>query len=243
MYATATTFSRFTEPEPLGASRTVTAPTVTAEIDALVKRIDRELMTPAKSTIIGTLLRGWTHVAQDVNPLFRYELITPLPPMHIEAWQSSLAALTSAATGFFDAFAARDRPALPGPSASQLDARLSELQSWLGIGLGPATEAAGISRGTVYAWRERNSNPRPGTVGAVLRVHGLVAAAVTAVGEDHARAWFHTGDPSPLEEMVAARGDAAQLRAVSARLRRELLAIPAPPANALMAATADDIVR
>jgi hypothetical protein len=76
-----------------------------------------------------------------------------------------------------------------------------------------------------------------------MRVHGLVAAAVSAVGVERAREWFHAGDPPPLSEMVDAQGNADRLQAISTRLRRELLRVPVPPPNPLVAATVDDIVR
>jgi hypothetical protein len=81
-------------------------------------------------------------------------------------------------------------PPVPRLDAAYLDRCLNEIQRWLGIGLAAATQAAGINRGTVYAWRERGTDPRPGTVGAILRVHGLVASAVADAGEDRARAWL-----------------------------------------------------
>jgi len=122
-----------------------------------------------------------------------------------------------------------------------LDRCLNDLQEWLGIGLVAAAQATGINRGTVYAWRERASAPRPATVGAVLRVHGLVASAVRAVGPSGARAWFHAGHPSPLDELVTARGDPIALASLSRRLRRSLTAPSVPPPNLLLAATPDDL--
>ena len=77
----------------------------------------------------------------------------------------------------------------PAPS-QQLDSCLQDLQTWLGVGLDVVARAAGLNRGTVYAWRRRSSSPRPSTVGAVLRLHSLVKTAVAEVGEVHARAFF-----------------------------------------------------
>ena len=125
--------------------------------------------------------------------------------------------------------------AILGPS-TQLDNNLADIQSWLGIGLQQTTDAVGISRGTVYAWRDRESTPRPATVHAVLRIHGLVASAVAAVGQEAARAWFHHGDPAPLEQIVEARGDNKKIQQVSKQLRRELTAPPPPAVNSALAA-------
>lgn len=125
-------------------------------------------------------------------------------------------------------------------SATHLDRCLGEIQDWLGIGLAATTQAAGINRGTVYAWRERGTDPRPGTVGAILRVHGLVASAVADAGEDRTRAWFHAGDPSPLTELLDAHGQAAALALLGRRMRRSLTRPPLPPPNPLLSVTVDD---
>jgi hypothetical protein len=117
---------------------------------------------------------------------------------------------------------------------------LKDVQGWLGLSLGDACRAAGINRATVYAWRDRDSDPRPGTVGSVLRLHGLVASAVAGAGEEQVRAWFHTGDPSPISRLIAAHGDQTTLATVGRELRRSLTGPTPPPPNPLLAATVDD---
>ncbi|MDT5046289.1 MAG: hypothetical protein QOG75_2142 [Mycobacterium sp.] len=134
----------------------------------------------------------------------------------------------------------------PGPviggseSAGHLESSLTDVQAWLGIGLQQAAEAAGISRGTVYAWRDRESVPRPSTVHNILRLHGLVASAVRTVGKDPAQRWFHTGDPSPLEQLLQGRGDDEVMRQVSKRIRRELTTRKLPSSNPWLAANLAD---
>ncbi len=132
-------------------------------------------------------------------------------------------------------------PAVRSSRATHLDRCLQDLQTWLAVGLSTAAEAAGINRGTVYAWRDRGSDPRPGTAGAILRIHGLVASAVAVVGTEAARTWFHGGEPSPLDELIASRGNDVALTALSRRLRRALTAPPVPTPNPLLAATVDDL--
>ncbi len=127
----------------------------------------------------------------------------------------------------------------PGPAAL-LDLSLAQIQEWLGIGLQQAAEAAGISRGAVYAWRDRATNPRPATVHRVLRLHGLAASAVQVAGDAAARRWFHDGDPSPLDQLIEAKGDDEQVRGIAKRLRRELTAPTLPPVNSWLAANLDD---
>ncbi|NMN93897.1 hypothetical protein [Antrihabitans stalactiti] len=151
-------------------------------------------------------------------------------------WQSSRMGFATSDAPVFDRAAHVDL----GPAA-HLQTSLADIQRWLGIGLQQATDAAGISRGTVYAWRDRDSTPRPATVhGPVLRLHGLISSAVEAVGRDGARAWFHQGEPSPLDQLVDARGDTEKVRLVAARLRRALTAPPLPPVDDMLAANFAD---
>ncbi len=135
--------------------------------------------------------------------------------------------------------ALRDRLALT-PQSEHLDRCFEEIKHVLGASLAEATAAAGIDRGTVYAWRRRGSAPRPGTVGAVLRLHGLVASAAAAIGEEAARAWFRSGDPSPLDTLIEALGDAATVNSVARALRRDFTGPSVPPPNPRLAATVGD---
>ncbi len=126
------------------------------------------------------------------------------------------------------------------PQSEHLDRCFEEIKNILGASLVEATAAAGIDRGTVYAWRRRGSAPRPGTVGAVLRLHGLVTSAAAAAGEEGARAWFRSGKPSPLDMLIESRGDAAAVNSVARALRRDLTGPPVPPPNLRLAATVGD---
>lgn len=234
MQTTATKFTAFAEPNPLGDYVTMTAPTLGTGVDAVLDRIDYALAIDAW---LGVSVRGsgWTHIealtrlggasTRAMYPTRALHSYLPKPPL--SAAPETLKVVVSE----------------PSSPTMQLEASLADLQKWLGIGLDAASAAAGISRGTVYAWRDRQSNPRPATVGAILRIHALIAAAVRSVGEEQARAWFHAGAPSPLADLRDARGDASKLRQISTRLRRELIATKTSPPNRLLAATIDDLER
>lgn len=129
----------------------------------------------------------------------------------------------------------------PGSPAAFLDDCLQELHDWLGVGLDTLAPMAGINRGTVYAWRLRGSTPRPRTTGSILRLHGLVAYGVQAAGVERAMAWFRSGEPSPVDELVAAKGDPAAVTAVSRRLRRALTSTSVPAPNLARAGSIDDL--
>jgi hypothetical protein len=131
-------------------------------------------------------------------------------------------------------------PLASGEATAHLERCLRDIQGWLRVGLNDATRASGIDRGTVYAWRRRGSDPRPGTVGAVLRLRSLVASVVARAGEERAREWFHAGDPSPLTKLLAARGDVDAMATV-ARDARRAFAAPLPPPNPLLGSTVDDV--
>ena len=206
------------EPDPLS---TVTARTVSfllPQVDLLLDRIDDDLDAMARTDLLADAERWRTRLQNEPAPF-------PL---------SSAAAPVKALT----ASAPREKRA-PARTA-HLDRCLTELQGWLGAGLGDVCAAAGLNRGTVYAWRERGSEPRPGTVSGILRLHGLASSAVRAAGDDRAWEWFHNGDPSPLQRLKAANGDPAAVTALGRELRRALTGPPLPAPNPLLAVTPDD---
>jgi hypothetical protein len=237
-----TQFSTFPEPELLGPLPTATALHTSAadDTDALIARIDKELQAGNSWWQLSAKLHAWTHTALTSAHAPTWEPVGTVTTIYVPNWEAVGAPFRVFwSSGRIDV----DQPAITPTPATHLDSSLAEIQSWLGIGLDAASRAAGISRGTVYAWRQRGSSPRPGTVAAIMRIHGLVASAVKAVGVEQAREWFHTGSPSPVAEMTEAKGDSARLRALSTRLRRELFRVPVPPPNPLLAATADDVIR
>jgi hypothetical protein len=241
---------------------TTTSSSFDGNVEATVERIDRALAENASQDAPAFVSAG-TNTQFDFAALIAKDLIATAIPAFTADWAKFARALTAlpkiempqlanllAIKVPLPALAASDLLALVAHAGKptndrtrHLDASLGEIQGWLGIGLDSAADAAGIARGTVYAWRKRGSSPRPATVGAIMRVHGLVSAAVTAAGVERAREWFHAGEPSPLSEMIEANGDPARLRAISARLRRELLRVPVPPPERGMGATTADITE
>lgn len=242
MQTTRTRFSAFHEPDLLGQLPTATTLPVSAiaDTEALIDRIDEELQVPSPWLQPNATVHGWTQSAWDPAHTLTWGRVRTVTTIYVPNWEAvggPMRVLWSSEPIHVIP------PAITHAQATHLDSNLAEIQSWLGIGLNTASRAAGVSRGTVYAWRQRGSSPRPGTVAAIMRIHGLVASAVKAVGVEQAREWFHTGSPSPLAAIVEAKGDTARLRALSTRMRRELFRSPVPPPNPLLAATSDDVVR
>jgi hypothetical protein len=209
-----TRFSKFSEPNPLARVPDRTISTLD-ESSELLRQIDSELSAAADAphNPVVTAEQRQTQLRYERNP---FDL--PMPRRLFELVDS-------------------------GSTSSrvmQLEACLEDLREWFGIGLDGVTRAVGISRGTVYAWRRRASDPRPATVSAVLRLHALVQSAVAAVGEERTRAFFHAGDPSPIQGLLASGGDPTALSLVSREVRRRLIGPPLPPPEPLMKATVDD---
>lgn len=205
------------EPNPFEGLTVWTAAWSYPLVDQLLERIDDVLSSASAADLLGE--------AQRHRTLLQYE---PEP----------LATLTSIASA---GRSAAERARAPAGPADHLDRCLEELQMWLGIGLADLCSAAGISRGTVYAWRKRGSAPRPGTVGGVLRLHGLVSPSVRVAGIDRTREWFHIGDPSPLRRLITANGGHDAMTSVARELRRARTGPVLPPPNPLLAATLDDV--
>ncbi len=213
-----TRITHFSVPDPLPVIGTAADAKLLPDPLAIVQRIDRDLAVNARL--------GWIRL---FDQLVRWHTV-------VQDEVDLLAVLSQRAIGPTDGLAATSLA-----QSAFLDRALVDVGRWLGVGLGEIATSAGIGRGTVYAWRRRGSAPRPGTVRSVMRLHGLVSAAVKAVGIDTARAWFHAGNPSPLAELLAANGDSDRLTVVARRVRREL-AVPAlPPSDPYAVATREDL--
>jgi len=207
------------EPDPLSAITVRTASWLFPPVELLLDRIDDVLDAHGAATTADLLALARQH---------RTRLQNEPEPLMVPAGKPARPA------------APADGPREVPGAAAHLDRCLDDLQRWLGTGLAEVCGAAGFNRATVYAWRRRGSNPRPGTVSSVLRLHGLVASAVAAAGEGRAKEWFHAGSPSPLERLTAAASDPASLTAVGRDLRRALTGPPLPPPNPLLGITLDD---
>jgi hypothetical protein len=203
------------EPDPLAAVGRHTTISL-GSVDRMIEAIDGVLQLPAEVSSL------WPF---DEHSTLRTRLRDEPQPLRIPV---HLPAAVRVAT--------RSLP----PRAMQLDRSLNEIRRWLGVGLRGACSAAGINRGTVYAWRERESEPRPATVSSVLRLHGLIKSVINAVGEERARAWFHAGAPSPVDRLMSAAGDPGVLSDISREARRRLTGPTIPPPNPLLTATIDD---
>ena len=131
----------------------------------------------------------------------------------------------------------------PGGADHLVDA-VFRLLTWLGVSVRDGARAAGIDRGTFYAWQRRpGTHPHNGSTGSVLRLHNIVASAVDAVGEEPARTWFHSGSPSPLQELIGSNGDPETVAAVGRLVRHHLARITPPPPNPRLAASIDDLTE
>lgn len=208
------------EPDPLSSVASYTFSSLDVKADKLIQQIDDVLYRNRFSNLVARAERYQTQLRQETRLIARTyykDTFYVLEHHHDQAQEH--------------------RPENP---ARQLELRLRELQRWLGVGLDVVASAAGLNRGTIYAWRRRSSSPRPATTGAVLRLHALVKTAVATAGEDAAQAFFRSGDPAPLDQLVAAGGSDAAFAQTSKLMRRSLVRPALPSPNPLMAATVSD---
>jgi transcriptional regulator with XRE-family HTH domain len=78
----------------------------------------------------------------------------------------------------------------------------AELARMLGQSTAETAELLGLSRGTVYAWRE-GREPQPRNARRLYRTHTLLKTLTRRLGHDSTLHWLATGDPTPLELLAA----------------------------------------
>jgi hypothetical protein len=81
---------------------------------------------------------------------------------------------------------------------------LADLQEWLGLSIAEVCRASGLAQSTVYHWADHSdTKPRMSTVRGLLALWALAGTVREVLGEGEGRAWWHSGDPSALELLLA----------------------------------------
>jgi len=90
---------------------------------------------------------------------------------------------------------------------------VEDLRSWLVVTYEQVAAATSIGLRTVHHWKHAGAKPRPRTVRTLWRLHTLVHSIRRVLGPDDALRWFRSGDPSPLDLIVAGRLTEAETQA------------------------------
>lgn len=101
-------------------------------------------------------------------------------------------------------------PAVTGTSALHAADALANV---FGLPMEAIAEATGIGRTTIINWRRTGAIPRPSTVRQLWRLYGIAMAVRSVMTVEGARAWLHTGTPSPLALLRAGDLEAFEQRA------------------------------
>lgn len=141
----------------------------------------------------------------------------------VSPWMRFLAGLDPVASSVTATIAPQSLqvPVLNAAKQSEELRAVEDLKRWLGITYEQVATAAGIALRTVHHWKKSGATPRPRTVRTLWRLHALVHGLRRALGPDEATEWLRSGQPSPLDLIVA--GD---ITAVEARARRVLFKEP-----------------
>lgn len=79
---------------------------------------------------------------------------------------------------------------------------VADLRDWLGLSVRDICAATGLAESTVYSWSVKpESRPRASTVSGLMGLWALAGTVEEELGE-RARAWWHDGNPSRLEQLT-----------------------------------------
>ena len=90
---------------------------------------------------------------------------------------------------------------------------VEDLRTRLDLTYDDLAAITGVVKNTIYDWKRTGANPRPSTVRKLWRVHTLVRALVSQLGEMEAVEWLRAGPESPLDLLRTGGLEAAELRA------------------------------
>lgn len=88
-----------------------------------------------------------------------------------------------------------------------------ELRQWLNLTYEDLEKITGIAKETFHYWRRTAATPRPSTVRRLWRVHALVRALRSRLGEERAREWLYSGHPNPIELLLQGNLEAVEVLA------------------------------
>lgn len=88
-------------------------------------------------------------------------------------------------------------------------AAVADLRDWLSLSIQAICDAVGLAPSTLYSWQDRpTTRPRASTVRCLLDLWTVAGVVRNRLGEEDAIRWWHSGDPTKLEDLLE-RGPAA----------------------------------
>ena len=101
-----------------------------------------------------------------------------------------------------------------------------DLREWLDLTYADLETITGIAKNTIHNWKRTGASARPSTVRKLWRVHALVHALISQMGQPQAVEWLRAGPDSPLDLLLS-----GNLEAVEQRASRLLFRPPAKPSD------------
>jgi transcriptional regulator with XRE-family HTH domain len=82
---------------------------------------------------------------------------------------------------------------------------LANLHGSLDLSMEDIASITGISRRTLFLWKQGRVSPRPKTLRPLWRLQALMRGVLDILGERGTKSWLNYGDPSPLDQLIAGR--------------------------------------
>jgi hypothetical protein len=104
---------------------------------------------------------------------------------------------------------------------SEPAALTGQICDWLDITYGQLATMTGVSRASLFNWRQPGASPRPHGLQRVQRLHAMISLLVRRFGVNGARTWLHSGDQPSWARLMS--GD---LAGVEGEIRSRLFIQP-----------------
>ena len=184
--------------------------------ESLVKALSGDWV---RANLSGSTGPTWSRVVADFDATPFQQAI--LAGLHV--WRASLPRVI--AVPELDAAVVAEDPPRP---AREIDPQRAaeDLREWLDLTYDDLAAITGIAKNTVHYWKRTGASARPSTVRKLWRVHTLVHALISQLGQTQAVEWLRAGPESPLNLLLA--GD---LEAVERKASRLLFRPPENPSD------------
>lgn len=81
---------------------------------------------------------------------------------------------------------------------------VDEIRNWLNLTYDEISQMSGVSRSSIFNWKDQGRIPRATSVRSIQRLHSIAQLVVLRFGLDGAMRWLHAGNSKPYDRLMAA---------------------------------------